>query len=377
MPSFAVRGSKIRRILTALLLSAGLAGGCGKPPEVRVFDAGAYPEWLSEWGVIVRRGDRLVLGAAVTPYEVASPLFSDYALKLRTWYLPPGTRMRYRAEGPFEFPPGTVISKTFFYPVEHGVAQAAANWDGDVASLDLTRHRLVETRLLVRRADGWDALPYVWEGDDARLRITGALQPLELAVAGERTDLPYLVPARSECASCHATDHGARTLELIGLKAWQLDRPYSDTEGAPSQLAEWADADRLTDLPAAAERPGAVAWSDPSLPVAERARAYLDANCGHCHSATGAADTSGLHLDRAAATHRNLGICKPPVAAGRGTGGRPYSIVPGEPDRSILIYRVATDDPATRMPEIGRAVTHREGVALLRQWVAGLPGRCL
>ncbi|HEX7035523.1 MAG TPA: SO2930 family diheme c-type cytochrome [Pseudomonadales bacterium] len=361
----------------ALIAALALIAGCGGPPAVRVFEADRYPEWLSEWGLVTRDGNRLILGKDVTPYEVASPLFSDYALKLRTWYVPPDSRITYRAEGPFEFPPGSVITKTFFYPVHDGVAQAAPSWDGDVAGLDLDRHRLVETRLLVRRAGGWDALPYVWEGDDARLRITGALVRLELSVDGAPTDLPYLVPARSECASCHATDHGARTLELIGLKAWQLDRPYYGHEGEPSQLAAWAAADRLAGLPDVSARPAAVAWSDTTRPVAERARAYLDANCGHCHSATGAADTSGLHLDRDAASFRDLGVCKPPIAAGRGTGGRPYSIVPGEPDRSILIYRMETDDPATRMPEIGRAVTHREGVALLTEWIADLPGRCL
>ena len=72
----------------------------------------------------------------------------------------------------------------------------------------------------------------------------------------------------------------------------------------------------------------------------------------------------------------NMGVCKPPVAAGGGAGDRLYSIVPGEPDESILLYRMEHDDPAIMMPELGRATAHAEGVALIRDWIASLPGDC-
>ena len=357
------------------LLTTALLGACGGPPEVQVFPKDHYPERLSDWGLLERRGDDLVLGDGVHPYEVNTPLFSDYALKLRTYYLPSGTRMSYRMPGTFGFPVGSIITKTFFYPVRDGMAQAVADWDGNVTGLDLDEHHLVETRLLVRQPEGWDALPYVWDGDEAHLSITGALRPLRIQVAGAVTDLPYVVPSRSECAGCHATDHSTGALELIGLKARHLNRPYPGASG--NQLSRWAAAGHLSALPEPDEVPAGVVWDDPRVPLAERARAYLDSNCGHCHNAAGAADTSGLLLDIHVSSFRQLGVCKPPVAAGRGTGGRPFSIVPGAPDQSILVYRMETTDPATRMPEAGRALSHREGVALIREWVASLPGECV
>lgn len=64
-----------------------------------------------------------------------------------------------------------------------------------------------------------------------------------------------------------------------------------------------------------------------------------------------------------------LGIYKPPVAAGRGTGGRLYDIVPGEPDESILVYRLETTHAGEMMPEFGRSVVDQEGVALIRKWI--------
>jgi hypothetical protein len=107
-----------------------------------------------------------------------------------------------------------------------------------------------------------------------------------------------------------------------------------------------------------------------------RARSYLDINCGHCHNPHGAADTSGLFLTMAESSPRRLGLCKPPVAAGRGTGGRHASIVPGAPDASILVYRVGSTDPGEMMPELGRTTAHDAGLELLRRWIEGLPGSC-
>ena len=64
------------------------------------------------------------------------------------------------------------------------------------------------------------------------------------------------------------------------------------------------------------------------------------------------------------------------MAVGRGSGDRPYDIYPGRPDDSILVYRMAHSDPAIAMPELGRSTVHREGVELVRDWIAGLAGDC-
>jgi uncharacterized repeat protein (TIGR03806 family) len=359
----------------ALLLIAALAG-CSQRPEVRLHGADAYPEHLSAWGLMVRDGRSLVLGQGVVPYEVNAPLFTDYALKLRTYYLPDGGQMVYQPDDSFDFPVGSVITKTFFYPHEAGVVQAAEGGTGDVAALDLSEHRLMETRLLVRQADGWHALPYVWEGDDAVLTIIGAVTPLQLSRDDQVETFPYLVPARSECASCHATDHADGRLQPIGMTARQLNRDYPGQPG--NQLTRWADDQGLVDLPEAAGLPYLPPWNaGEAIPADQRARSYLDGNCGHCHSARGPAKTSGLLLDAATIDHRQLGLCKPPIAAGRGTGGRRYSVAPGEPDGSILLYRMDATDPAIRMPELGRVLVHREGVALIRSWIEGLRGQCV
>ncbi|MEZ5559102.1 MAG: SO2930 family diheme c-type cytochrome [Pseudomonadales bacterium] len=359
---------------TAGLLWA-LLTACQRPQTVAFHDADAYPEQLSGWGVIRKHNGALALGEGVVAYDINTPLFTDYALKLRTVYLPPGQHAVYDENDSFEFPVGTIISKTFFYPVEGGVLQPVSSWDGDPASIDLDRYEIIETRLLVRQAHGWDALPYVWHGDDAYLSITGALEPRQIALPEGVRSFPYVVPTRNECAGCHATNHSSGSLMPIGPKARHLNRPYAGR--GENQLTAWSRRGLLEGAPPAQSAPREALWNDPQQPLEARARAYLDSNCGHCHNPHGAADTSGLWLDAQTVAFRPRGFCKPPIAAGRGTGGRSYSVVPGRPDASILLFRMQTDDPGSRMPEAGRSLVHREGVQLIRDWIQSLDGDCV
>jgi len=359
-------------VLVPFLLSACDGGG-----PVRFFQPDEYPARLSKWGLFRLDDDRLELSDGVVAYDLNTPLFTDYAQKLRTIYLPPGEAAAYHPSESFTFPVGTVISKTFFYPkgATPGVVKASYRSRATQPWLDRAVLQVLETRLLVRQADGWDALPYVWRGDDAVLMIAGDLSRLEIEYDdGSISQLPYIVPTRNECAACHATDHTSGELKPIGLKARHLNRGYLGHP--PNQLVSMATAGRLAGLPqlSAVPRNADATGQDP---VADKARAYLDANCGHCHNPKGAADTSGLLLDTGTSSTRALGICKPPIAAGQGTGGHLYSIVPGQPEASILIYRMATDDPGSRMPELGRSLVHAEGVALLSSWISDLEGECI
>jgi len=67
------------------------------------------------------------------------------------------------------------------------------------------------------------------------------------------------------------------------------------------------------------------------------------------------------------------GIFKTPVAAGRGTGGHEFGIVPGDTEHSIMMFRVRSQDPGIMMPELGKRMIHDEGVELIREWIAAMP----
>jgi len=134
------------------------------------FFAEGQPPTLDAWNLIQVKNGTLSLNAGVVPYDLNTPLFTDYAHKLRTIWIPDGKAATYHPEQALEFPVGTIISKTFYYPR----AQGSTAQDNTVArtspsisflqneTLDLSAVRLIETRLLVRREAGWEAMSYVW-----------------------------------------------------------------------------------------------------------------------------------------------------------------------------------------------------------------------
>jgi hypothetical protein len=129
----------------------------------------------------------------------------------------------------------------------------------------------------------------------------------------------------------------------------------------------------LTGAPALSAIPATARWDDPHASLDGRARAYLDANCGHCHSRAGLASNSGLYLNLEETDLSALGVGKRPVAAGRGSGGMLFAIDPGHPDSSFLLYRMASLEPGVMMPQIGRTVAHDEGLDLIRAYIAAMP----
>jgi uncharacterized repeat protein (TIGR03806 family) len=365
------------RVLLAVV-ALGLPG-CSKgraEGQVHPFVEDPYPEKLSAWGLFRGTGWTLVPNAGVVPYEVNTPLFSDYAEKYRTLWVPPGQAATYREAEAFELPVGTILSKTFMYP-KSGSVPAAKEGRRTAGNAD-KRYRLLETRLLVRAKEGWVALPYVWneQGTDATLEVVGSSLNMEATHAsGRKLSIHYMVPNVNQCQGCHER---GKAMTPIGLQARHLNRDYPYDEGTENQLTRLTRVGSLQGAPEPGAAPRNAVWDDPSTgSVEQRARAYLDANCAHCHDRRGPAASSALYLSSEEGERHALGLCKPPVAAGRGAGkDLPFDIVPGKPERSILVYRMDSDDPGVMMPELGRSLIHDEGVALIREWIQQMQGTC-
>ena len=220
------------------------------------------------------------------------------------------------------------------------------------------------------------ALPYVWDEkqSDATLQLVPDPVPVKWTEASGRVhDFTYVIPNANECRECHDNQ---KVLLPIGPKARNLNRDYAYADGTENQLERWARVGYLQGLPQAAARPKTARWNDPaSGSVAERARAYLDNNCAHCHQPGGQAGYTGVDLRLTQTDLAHMGWCKSPNSAGA-VGDLRYDVVPGHPDESILIYRLESTAPKVSMPALGRDVVHVEGVKLLRQWIESLPGGC-
>ncbi|HKU15642.1 MAG TPA: SO2930 family diheme c-type cytochrome [Steroidobacteraceae bacterium] len=364
------------------LLAALAASACHQAPRTGLDYADEFPERLSEWRLLLQRDGKLVPNEGVTPYDLNSPLFSDYAHKLRTVVLPPGTSIRY-GDDAFEFPVGTVITKTFYYPrggeaAEGRIAVRKVLAQEQGVSLDLAQVRLLETRLLINTAAGWVAIPYVWNAQqtEATLALAGDTLSLELVSDAGRQPFAYLVPDTNQCAGCHALEHHSQKIEPIGIRARHLNKTYRYGEVSENQIAHWQKTGLLTGAPDPLSAPRNAQWDDADSDLEARARAYLDVNCGHCHRPRGAASTSGLLLHAQETDRVKLGECKIPIATGRGSGDALFDIVPGTPDQSILLHRMLSTEADVAMPELGRSLVHAEGVALIRDWIASLRGGC-
>ncbi|MFN3835046.1 MAG: SO2930 family diheme c-type cytochrome [Glycocaulis sp.] len=353
------------------------------------FHASGNPAGLEDWGQFRIEEGRLVLAEGVVPYGMNTALFSDYALKLRTVWLPEGAEpAQWDDTQTFAFPVGTVITKTFYYPrAGGGFERVALESDPDAhfdgRALDLSAVRVIETRVLVRREEGWAAIPYAWSEDQGSTRLarTGAFVDLTLIAAGGRSQvLNYQIPDVNQCAQCHVTNAADAQIRPIGPRARHLNGDYRYAHGVQNQLGYWHEAGLLTGGPDPDAAPRSAVWHGElalsGLALEAAVRAYIDINCAHCHSRTGHARTSGLYLEPSDGVGPGFGVCKPPIAAGRGTGNRLYSIVPGDSHASIFIFRMETSRPDAMMPEIGRSLAHAEGVALVSQWIDAMAGGC-
>lgn len=347
--------------------------------------AATYPASVFDWPVFERQGDLLTLAPRVRLFKPRNPLFSDYAEKLRTIWVPEGSHIEFNADATFHFPVGTVLSKTFYYATENlkGADQEpltglALNTTPVLSQL--AGKHLVETRILFKTPDGWRGVSYHWSDDQNSAKAAIIGKSIKVTYSDERGEQPftYQIPNINQCKSCHISYDGFdKTIKPIGPTPLHLDFDEADRNGEiHNQLDDWLNQGLIASIPPDFIRRRLVGWDDENARVQDRARAYLDINCAHCHNPTGSADTSSLHLGYLVNQPLKIGVCKSPVATGNGGVKEGFIITPGDPAKSILARRIDSTDPAVMMPEIGRHLVHAEGLSVIEQWIAGMDGSC-
>lgn len=299
-----------------------------------------FPRRLSETGLFASL-ERMEPAAGVVPYEVRVPRWLDGAHADRFVAIPGDERIQLATDpaGAAVYPEGTVFVQHISLPSTDGPTR-------------------LETQLLHYERGTWRPYSYLWDesGRDAALvDYAGASRTIKQA-SGDRT---WHVNAVNECKLCH--NAGPRF--VLGFVPNQLDFasqvPRLKDQGviasATSLSAE--DPSRLVDP------------HDASQPLEDRARSYLHANCAMCHHPGGNAIVS-FYL------RRDLPFDKLNTNKGTniGTFGMRDAklIIPGDPYRSVLMYRMSKLGFA-RMPYIGSRVVDSAGVALIEQWIRELP----
>ncbi len=321
-----------------------------------IFQKKTYPDKLSEWNFFKGKLSDLSPAKEVVPYALNTPLFTDYAEKSRFVRLPSGKFVQYQSEGVLHFPEGTALIKTFYYSADFRNPGKNKN--------------IIETRVLIKEQEEWKALSYVWNDDqtDAIREIAGDEKQVQfIDKAGNPQKVRYVIPNQNQCKGCHNVND---QMMPIGPSVAQLNGNVSYPSGIENQLKYWNQHGMMQNLPSFATIPKTAVWNDPlSGDLNARARAYLAINCAHCHRREGPAQTSGLFLTESETDITALGINKAPVAAGTGSGGRLVDIQARDANASILWYRMQTNNPGERMPELGRSLVHQEGLALIQDWI--------
>jgi len=299
----------------------------------------------------------------VVPYEPASSLFTDYALKKRFVWMPGGTKASYDTDDKvLNFPVGTVLIKNFYYnTVQPG-----------------NTTKILETRLMIKKATGWIFAEYLWNDAQTEAElVTGANfssgTSTNITFKKENGDIittDYRIPSETECLACHKLDNKPIP---IGVKPQNLNSTYNYPNGIKNQLQKLVDEGYLQSYPS--NIVSTVNYKDTSKPLDIRLRSYLDINCAHCHQENARCDYRPIRLSFSQTTSlTKMGVC---VAADEPLGSSLEKIItPGNPDKSVMHFRLNSTNENTRMPLLGRTIVHDEGVELMEDWISSLNQSC-
>jgi hypothetical protein len=338
----------VRNSLAALAALTAAAGPAH--PDRRV---PAAPALLSRTGLYGPAGSGQ-LAPRVLAYSPQYPLWSDGAGKARWMLLPKGTAIDGRDPDAWVFPVGTRFWKEFSFA-----------------------GRKVETRLLWRAtAAAWVYAAYAWRADQTDADLVGAD-----GLKGAAEIAPgvfHAIPSRADCQSCHESPAPS----VLGFNALQLstDRDPGAIHGEPLR-PDMATLATLVERRLI--RPARREWLDrpPRIRAANpRTRSilgYLASNCGGCHQPDNPIPNVTLVF-----RHPPASAGESPAPAILSALGRPthsqlpgarsgtLAIAPGQPDASLVAFRMGSRAPLTRMPPVGSVLVDQEALEQLRAWIA-------
>ena len=324
-----------------------------------------YPK-LSDYKFFIGELKNQVPANKVIPYKPASELFVNYAHKKRFVWMPDGTTANFNGnENVLDFPIGAVLIKTFYY--------------NNVQPANTTK--IIETRLLIRKSDGWKAYEYLWNEDQTEALLdtdqNGVFVPITWIENNVTKSVNYKTPSQTECVTCHKINlnHtiGGEITIPIGPKPQNLNTDFNYGTSVMNQIEKWKiegylGNDTTTDIPRST-----VDWSDTTKSLEDRARSYIDINCAHCHRDGGHCDYTNMRFNYSNTDLLSFGVCMTPLF--RNVPG-PFVINAGNADNSELVYRISSVQDSEMMPIIGRSLVHTEGVQLIKDWINSLTTTC-
>ena len=333
-------------------------------PNPATRTSASFPRKLSETGLFASTADHRP-AAGVVPYRINAHHWADQTSSQMLLGLPDDSQVSVQPadnwevgqnKGDVSFPQDAVLAKTI--TLEMQVGQPSSR-------------RRIETQILHRDGDSWSAYNYIWneEQTDAVLQDdVGAdreFQVIDAASPGGVRRQIWHHASRTECLLCHIWRAGT----VHGFKLAQLNRSIDARPDSSNQLESLYRHGIFLDAvkPPADRQPSPY---DSAVDLDQRARAWLHLNCAHCHR-RGGGGTAAFDIQQ------QLSLSDTSLLDARVTQGsfgirEPSIVVPGDPHRSVLYYRISTLGRG-HMPKFGSSLADAAGIQLMRRWIDSLP----
>lgn len=335
-----------------------------------------FPTKLSETGLFATTADQ-VPATGVVPFQVTVEQWADGA-QAKRWIALPGTEgvKWYSHDVPIA---GSMFSTHMQWPKDAALAKTLSR-EVIVDGKPVTRK--IETQVLHYDGRWWRGYSYAWNDEQTDATLVGpegAVKKLTIAdpqLPGTHGEMPWRFVGRAECTRCHNSwaryALGFNPLQLGGVDGGKQLEHFTSLGLISRPLTR--DGNTKLETPTENFKPPAplVSVADPSVTVTDRAKAYLHANCGHCHQ-NGAGGAADLDLAWATPVEKSKLLDARPLQGTLGVvDGR--LIAPGDPLRSILMHRIAREGRG-RMPHIGSIQCDPAGIKLIEEWIASLPAK--
>jgi putative heme-binding domain-containing protein len=343
-------------------------------PAASTYAPDAFPTRLSQTGLF-RDVRRLETNDGVVPYQINSSMWMEGARAEFHLAIPSeqaaevyqGTKPTFDwFQTKVNFPKDTVLVKTY-------------------SALDGDQPHYIETQIShYGGPNDWRFYTYRWLNDQSdaelvgpngdsdvieisRSPVTHRDNPVRPKHSLGSEKVRWNFASRSQCRMCHTPWSG----NAMGFLEQQLRRP-TETMDSWRQLTvagfiQWPENEPPSQNHAFLAMAGC---DDLNASVECRARSYLHSNCAHCHQFGG--NGSAQFDVRMEKSLEDMKICDAVPLKGSFELQNAKLVVPSDPNRSMLYYRLAKSGSG-RMPHVGSQQVDLKGVRLLRQWIQNLP----
>lgn len=325
-----------------------------------------FPRRLSQTGLFASTKDQTP-APGVLPYTVNAEFWADHTHADRFLAIPGKRTIQFGEHDLWELPEGSVLARTVWMETEKGPP---------------ARRQRIETQLLHFEDDAWRPYTYRWndeQTDAALVDAQGTNVTLRFAdphAPGGQREQGYRIAGRAECLLCHnpwagrGLRFGRQSASPLTMNVWQLNRAGGAGEDNQLYTLEQAGyfARPLGRTPE--NLPKLANPYEETADLNQRARSYFQVNCAHCHQ-FGGGGTANIQLGYSLKLEETKTLNVPPSQGTFGIAGARI-IAPGNPDRSVLYYRIAKLGGG-RMPRLGSTVVDEQALDLLYRWIAQLP----